>query len=356
MKKLLLSSVLCSISTAAIAHDHNFDLNKRFGFGGGVGFALPIWGNDFDDASKQNIGYNLHGRYNLSSADSLSLGINRSDFKDGLGFSTNKHVTVYDVLFLHRHNAKARFSPIYGAGAGVADFSDIDPIDNLKFALKVRLGAEYALTHNLYASVTVDYQYINDMPGSSSDYNDIDTHFLKPQANLTWYFGQGEEKAAPAVEKAPVAAAIADKDTDGDGVMDKKDKCPSTTAGKSVNAYGCEAKEKVSIRVRVLFASGSTSVGPGSDSEIAELAQFLNEHSNTKAEIQGHTDSTGSPAKNKILSQARADAVKNALITKHNIPAERVNSVGFGSAQPVADNKTIEGRHDNRRVMAIISE
>lgn len=357
MKKLWLSAVLSTLSVSAIADHGTYDLAGRFGIGAGLGFTSPLWGNNFDDASKGSLAYNLHGRYNLSSANSLQLNLSRLEFKEGLDLGANRNAKVYDVLFLHRCDALSRFSFVYGAGAGVADLSSIDPYDNLKLALKARAGAEYGITHDLFASVTVDYQYMNNMPGSDSDAPHLDAHALVPQANLTWYFGGAKEAAVVTAVAAAAAPVVAmDRDTDGDGVMDKKDKCPGTPAGSTVNAYGCVKEEKASIQVKVLFASGSAVVSPASNKEIEELATFLNEHKGTKAEIQGHTDSSGKAINNKKLSQFRADAVKNALINTHKIDAARLHAVGFGSEQPVADNKTAEGRLENRRVIAIITE
>jgi outer membrane protein OmpA-like peptidoglycan-associated protein len=68
-------------------------------------------------------------------------------------------------------------------------------------------------------------------------------------------------------------------------------------------------------------------------------------------EVAGHTDSTGSDAKNFRLSQARADAVVQYLAVQHKIPLRRfVTPMGYGKTESVADNTTKEGRQQNRRV------
>ena len=68
-----------------------------------------------------------------------------------------------------------------------------------------------------------------------------------------------------------------------------------------------------------------------------------------KAEVQGHTDNVGDAAKNKALSQKRADAVAKYLVSK-GVDASRLTSVGYGSEMPIADNKTAAGKSKNRRV------
>ncbi|MBL8658919.1 MAG: OmpA family protein, partial [Rhodospirillales bacterium] len=69
----------------------------------------------------------------------------------------------------------------------------------------------------------------------------------------------------------------------------------------------------------------------------------------THIEIGGHTDSTGDPEKNLALSQARADAVRQALID-HGVAPEMLSAKGYGGTQPIASNDTAQGRERNRRI------
>lgn len=73
-------------------------------------------------------------------------------------------------------------------------------------------------------------------------------------------------------------------------------------------------------------------------------------------EIQGHTDGTGEAAWNLTLGEKRAQAVKDYLYKKHHIPLHRMEVVSFGSAAPVADNGTSQGRASNRRVEILVYE
>jgi outer membrane protein OmpA-like peptidoglycan-associated protein len=68
-----------------------------------------------------------------------------------------------------------------------------------------------------------------------------------------------------------------------------------------------------------------------------------------RVEVQGHTDATGDPAYNLALSEARANAVRRALIER-GVPAELLSARGYGPQRPVGDNATPEGRRQNRRV------
>ncbi len=79
------------------------------------------------------------------------------------------------------------------------------------------------------------------------------------------------------------------------------------------------------------------------------MAIALNKVGTKKVKIIGHTDSSGDAAKNTILSQERAVAVQNYLVSK-NIVIDRLSTEGKGSSQPVADNATADGRRKNRRI------
>lgn len=145
-----------------------------------------------------------------------------------------------------------------------------------------------------------------------------------------------------------------ERDTDGDGVLDSKDRCPNTAPGARVTSSGCYVimKQSKSFNLDVKFASGKSTVTQASEKEINELVVFLKEHPQTTVTIEGHTDSIGRAESNKALSQKRADAVKDLMIKKHGIEANRITAKGYGEEQPVADNATKAGRAANRRVVA----
>jgi len=99
----------------------------------------------------------------------------------------------------------------------------------------------------------------------------------------------------------------------------------------------------------VTFASGKSTILPESYSALDEAATILTENPEIRVEIAGYTDSRGSKAKNIKLSQARANAVREYLIGK-GISGDRLVANGYGPKDPVADNRTKEGRALNRRI------
>ena len=88
--------------------------------------------------------------------------------------------------------------------------------------------------------------------------------------------------------------------------------------------------------------------------ELAELAGVMRRHPGLRVMIEGHTDSVGSDTLNMILSQRRADSVKDYLATRLGIDASRLDARGYGETRPVAGNDTGEGRQQNRRVEAAV--
>ncbi|HET8732007.1 MAG TPA: OmpA family protein [Moraxellaceae bacterium] len=150
-----------------------------------------------------------------------------------------------------------------------------------------------------------------------------------------------------------VDAAGCPLDSDKDGVPDYKDKCPDTKAGAAVDENGCylTLKQEVEINLDVHFASGKADIQGDATAEIQKVADFMKQYPNVNVTIEGHTDNRGNAAKNKALSQKRAEAVK-AEIVKLGVDGSRLSAVGYGSSKPIADNKTEEGRAKNRRVVA----
>lgn len=114
--------------------------------------------------------------------------------------------------------------------------------------------------------------------------------------------------------------------------------------------------EKVTIDLEVLFETDKAIVRPEYYSKITELAEFTKKYPNTVVTIEGHTDNRGKEDYNQALSQRRANAVKEVLITQFGVATERLNSVGYGESQPRASNDTVEGRQLNRRVVAVVEE
>lgn len=100
----------------------------------------------------------------------------------------------------------------------------------------------------------------------------------------------------------------------------------------------------------ILFDTDKDTLRPESDAQIEQIAQLLAQDAKLSIRVVGHTDATGSASHNRQLSQRRAARVVDALVADHGIARGRMEAVGVGSSQPVADNDSEEGRALNRRV------
>lgn len=205
---------------------------------------------------------------------------------------------------------------------------------------------------------------------------------------LTYLFGGKKEPVHAAI--APVAVAAAptpEPDSDGDGVVDSKDSCPDTPPNVAVDGSGCPLdtdgdgvydyldqcpgtpgdlkvddngcpvllEKEVRINLDIKFDTNKAEIKAQYHGKLKEVADFMATYPNTKAAIEGHTDSVGSTAYNQKLSQRRAESVRDYLIQKFNINPDRLTAKGFGEERPVAPNDTAEGRSQNRRIHAVFT-
>lgn len=135
-------------------------------------------------------------------------------------------------------------------------------------------------------------------------------------------------------------------DSDGDGVPDYMDQCPNTPAGADVNALGCEADV---VLHDVNFEFDSATLTPQAEDILDGVAEKLSANSQVRVRVEGYTDSIGTEAYNKDLSQRRAESVKDYL-NSQGIAANRMKAIGYGESDPIATNETAAGRAQNRRV------
>jgi outer membrane protein OmpA-like peptidoglycan-associated protein len=103
----------------------------------------------------------------------------------------------------------------------------------------------------------------------------------------------------------------------------------------------------------ILFATGKADLQPESRPVLKEIASTLTAHGDLKILIEGHTDNVGAAASNLALSDARAAAVKAALVSDFGVATDRITTKGFGDTKPAAPNTTAAGRAQNRRVEVV---
>jgi OOP family OmpA-OmpF porin len=149
----------------------------------------------------------------------------------------------------------------------------------------------------------------------------------------------------PAGTKVDAAGCTVDGDGDKDGIKDSMDKCPTTPAGYKVDGDGCVVKSEL----RLNFAVGSAVIKAADQKQVDDFVTYMKENPDQKVTVVGYTSSIGKAPYNKKLSENRAKAFKNAAV-KGGVDAKRIATAGKGEANPIADNKTVEGRNANQRI------
>ena len=166
----------------------------------------------------------------------------------------------------------------------------------------------------------------------------------RTKANET-RIGEVDQKAAAADQRAAQAGQRADA---------------AYTAAEAVNTRA-DALEKASKRLvyevvlsedKGNFKFGKATMPDESKAEIDTLVQKLKAEPNGAfIEIEGHTDSAGTPESNYTLGLKRAETVKRYIYEQHQVPLHRINIISYGEDKPIAPNKTRDGRAQNRRVV-----
>jgi len=264
---------------------------------------------------------------------------------------------------LYYFNPNGRWRPYLGAGINFTEFSGEKPTQlhlGGSIGPAATAGIDFLFTRHWFATLDLRWIYVQtevQANGSQNDYGDLQLSPLVAGAMVGYRFGG---RRPPAVEAppppvaAPVVAAPAPvapakcSDADADGVCDADDRCPNTPAGDAVDKYGCSLVS----RLAVYFDFDKSELRPESITELERVVQFMNDIPTSTAKIVGHTDSVGTEEYNQALSDRRAKAVFDYLASRGVNPS-RMQAIGMGESDPVADNATEAGRQLNRRVMLI---
>lgn len=330
--KLLSALIATLLSSGVTADNHKFEVQ--------VGASRDFFEESRDDATALNLGlgYVLNKNWTMEAV--------ASDF-DSKASGTNVDIDgrQYRLDALYNIDTTSLWRPYVAFGVGDQSLkvkgmkNDRDTLVNLGAGLKHSLGGNWEFRSDVRAYNSLDREYTD----------------LAVNAGISYLFGAEPVQAAPVAVVA--SAPKPDVDSDGDGVFDSKDKCPDTPKQYKVDAVGCpmELTETVAVKLAVKFDTAKFVVKDAYVDDIGNLAKFMDQYANTVVTVEGHTDSQGADAYNEKLSQSRAEAVKQVLITKFGIAGERVTAKGMGEIQPVGDNKTATGREENRRVVGAVS-
>jgi len=176
-----------------------------------------------------------------------------------------------------------------------------------------------------------------------TDYFEVTRHYTDPLRDDTDSDGLVDGAEIKIYRTNPL-----NYDSDGGTVGDKEEVERGTDPNNPIDDKVQKVLEPV-ILEGLTFPTGKAEVSPESEKALMEVFNKLNENPSIKVELRGYSDNTGRASANLDLSQRRADAVKNWLVNKGIAPS-RIKSIGFGEANPIADNRTEQGKRLNRRI------
>lgn len=298
---------------------------------GAVGYRFDTWGdNSWVDV--------LVGVRNLKLDADIEVG--------GQDFGREEDVT--DPMLLLRPSVQLsenwRFNGLFGVGISGDSESTYEVMPQFQYnfseLLSVRLG---------YKKIAYDME---SGTKGTTDYRAFDGSYNGPFVAVGFTFPSRAKPApAPVAKAAPPAPLPPAKcsDADNDGVCDTADQCPNTPHGKRVGQAGCDCDYTLVTH----FGFDSAKLTAEDKVELDKLAEVL---TNPKlnfmtGQVSGYTDSVGKPQYNQKLSERRAQAVADYLESKGVAAGSRMGVQGLGTSDPVADNKTEDGRAQNRRVV-----
>ncbi|MDR1314303.1 MAG: OmpA family protein [Deltaproteobacteria bacterium] len=298
---------------------------------GGAIFPSNSTGMDNGAAFSLGLGYNFTKNFGLEIMGTAAPNID-DDYDLPNEISGDNDVLLGRLNALWHFDTGTKFTPYITAGIGAIKVNVERGHDYDSFTYNAGLGFKYFFDETVALRVeATEVMYAKKHEGDSRYHSPI------VQAGLTFQFGGGPGCIDP----------------DGDGVCEPFDKCPGTPAGYRVDADGCPIT--VTITLDVKFDFDKAVVKPAYRSEVERAATFLNQHPGSTAVVEGHTDSRGTEAYNQNLSERRARAVRDYLVTQFGVSAGRVSAVGYGKSRPIATNATDAGRAENRRVVGVFT-
>ncbi|GLT14140.1 OmpA family protein [Vibrio algivorus] len=197
------------------------------------------------------------------------------------------------------------------------------------WSLMLGAGVEYQLSHNW--RIRSEYQWFDNV-GENSTTGRSDVNYLS--LGLSYYFGSSDNGAAATAAAATTAAVVATQEPEPEPVVEPAppaDPIPAVTLSKGA------------------FEHDSTELTPEAKSSLDQVVTHLKESPETRVDVIGYTDSTGSAEYNQKLSEKRAQSASDYLESQ-GIEESRITTIGKGEEDPIADNSTAEGREHNRRV------
>ncbi len=240
------------------------------------------------------------------------------------------------------------FTPFVLIGAGGV-YDDVFPDDADTFSFYGNAGLGF-LTPDLGKGVhiRVEGRYIYDNFEARTGANG--TEDVRVNAGFEISLWDKPEVTVAPEAKTQVVEVVRTtglEDSDGDGIVDSKDKCPGTPPNTRVDGDGCPLPKVLQLR-GVTFEFNKSTLRPDSKTVLDTVVEIMKRYPDMQVELAGHTDNVGGDAYNQKLSERRAESVRQYLVNA-GIASGNMTSAGYGEKEPIATNDTEEGRELNRR-------
>jgi len=240
-------------------------------------------------------------------------------------------------------------STITMAGAALLSFMGTGCVATHKYVAKTISPVESRVSATEQKNTDQDKQladHSKDIDGLSTDLSRTKERVTDVDAKAV-AAGQSAQRAGERADNAQRSADGAQKSAEGAQTTADRGLRRADVIEKNMEAMN---KFDMAKSVTVLFPVNQAKLNDDAKAELDDIAKMTDGKERYVIEVQGFTDKTGSPMTNEQLSQARAAAVARYLANEHKIPVRSITTLGSGYALPVADDKTREGRKQNRRV------
>ena len=327
-----LSLLMSPQVNAAAENAGEFYLGAKTGWANFTGFCDDVcsdedndaWGGSLYGGYQFNEWFSLEGGYNYLGKDKGYVGKDKGYAGTGYIESQVQNGELGAKLDWNLTSAWNLFGKVGGSYNYIDQSGTVSGTEE-NWSLMLGAGVEYQLSHNW--RIRTEYQWFNNV-GENSTTGKSDINYLT--LGLSYYFGS----AAPAAAAATTAAVVQEEPAEEPMVAEEPvatEPVPAVTLSKGA------------------FEHDSTELTPEAQSSLDQVVTHLKASPETRVDVIGYTDSTGSAAYNQKLSEKRAQSASNYLESQ-GIDESRVTTIGKGEEDPIADNNTAEGREQNRRV------
>jgi OOP family OmpA-OmpF porin len=361
MNKILTTLALILIIGSAVSQAQTVNDSWAFGFG----LTYPRYVNVNIQPLNSNIGGFLSLQRNFSENVGLRFKASYNHLEGQWNNASNVSITERTNLLtgaldlLYYFAPCARVSPYLFAGGGASlralNNNTTTYLDENETALSFNVGGGVQWTLNSSWKIMAEYGYHNmfnsELDGAvvAGENNGTDS-YMGLNLGLQYIFGKGNPSKM--CEPCQGITAAANDMTDYNKIEDMIIKHIPKEVIKEVVVYKniVSVSEDRLVLIGVNFAFDKADLLPESYPVLNEAVKLLSDKPDVNVEIEGYCDYIGTEEYNLKLSEERAQTVKSYLVSK-GIAENRLTTVGFGKSNPIADNKTDEGRALNRRIV-----